>query len=67
MIYLKLAKDMTASQWTKFYGMLRVHGDILEKLKESTKPAEHWDDDPEEYFIMGSDPAEGPSGSTEIQ
>jgi hypothetical protein len=67
MIYLKLAKDMTASQWTKFYGILCVHGDILERLKESTKPAEHWDDNLEEYFIMGSDHTEGSSGSTEIQ
>ena len=57
-VYLKLAKDMTATQWARFYGMLRVHEDIQDKLKESSKPAEQWNDDPDEYFIVGSDPPE---------
>jgi hypothetical protein len=54
-VYLKLANDMTASQWAGFYGMLRVHEDIQDKLKEYSKPTEQWTDDPEEYFIIGSD------------
>lgn len=57
-VYLKLAKDMTATQWGHFYGMLRVHEDIQEKLDEFRKPAEQWTDDPDQYFIVGSDPAE---------
>ena len=57
-VYLKLAKDMTTAQWAGFYGMLRVHEDIQDKLKEFSKPAERWTNDPNEYFIAGSDPAE---------
>jgi len=57
-IYLKLAKDMTATQWAGFYGMLRVHEDIQDKLEEFSKPAEQWTDDPDEYFIAASDPTE---------
>ena len=57
-VYLKLAKDMTAAQWAPFYGMLRVHEDIQDKLKEFSKPAEQWTDDPDKYFIVGSDPPE---------
>ena len=49
---------MTATQWGKFYDMLCVHEDIQEKLKDYNKPAEHWTDDPEEYFIIESDPPE---------
>jgi len=55
-VYLKLAKDMNAAQWARFYGMLRVHEDIKNRLDESNKPAEPWTDDPGEYFIVGSDP-----------
>ena len=57
-IYLKLVKDMTAAQWAGFYGMLRVHEDIQEKMEEFIKPAESWADDPDEYFILGSEPEE---------
>jgi hypothetical protein len=59
-IYVKLAKDMSASQWAAFYGMLHVHEDIEYRLKEfSNKPAdEEWADDPEQYFIAESDPAD---------
>ena len=57
-VYLKLAKDMTATQWAGFYGMLCVHEDIQDKLKAFSKPAEQWTNDPNEYFIVGSDPAE---------
>ena len=57
-VYLKLAKDMTATQWARFYGMLRVHEDIQDKLEEFSKPAEQWTNDPDEYIIVGSDPEE---------
>ena len=57
-IYLKLAKDMTPARWGRFYAMLRVHDGIQGKLKEFSKPAERWADNPDEYFIAGSDPAE---------
>lgn len=55
-IYLKLAKDMTASQWGSFYRMLHVHEDIQDKLEEFTKPAKQYTNDPNEYFIAESDP-----------
>jgi hypothetical protein len=55
-IYLKLANDMTPAQWARFYGMLRAHENILDKMEEYGKPAEKWTDDPNEYFIVGSDP-----------
>jgi hypothetical protein len=57
-VYLKLANDMTVTQWAGFYGMLRVHEDIQGRLKECNKPAEQWTDDPEEYLIMESDSEE---------
>jgi len=57
-IYLKLTQEMTAAQWGKLYDMLRVQEDIQEKLKDASKPTKHWTDDPEEYFIVGSDPPE---------
>ena len=49
---------MTAGQWAGFYGMLRVHKDIQDKMDEFGKPAEQWTDDPNEYFIVASDPPE---------
>lgn len=56
-IYLKLAKDMTTAQWASFYLMLHVHEDIQEKMEEFIiKPAESWSDNPNEYFILGSEP-----------
>ena len=54
-VYLKLAKDMTSAQWVVFYCMLRVHEDIQEQMEEFSKPAKRWTNDPDEYFIMGSD------------
>ena len=57
-VYVKLAKDMTSAQWTGFYHMLHIHEDIQEKMEEFSKLAERWTDDPDEYFIMGSDPPE---------
>ena len=46
---------MTAAQWAGFYGMLHVHEVILDKLEEFSQPAEKWMDDPNKYFIVGSD------------
>jgi len=57
-IYIKLAKDLSASQWKNFYGALSYTGDIQGKLEEYGRPVEHWTDNPDEYFIMGSDPVE---------
>ena len=57
-VYLKLAKDMTPAQWGHFYGMLRVSESIQDDLKEFNKPIEQWTNDPDEYFITGSDPAD---------
>ena len=57
-IYLKLANDMTAAQWAGFYGKLRVHEGIQDSLEEDSKPAGQWTDDPDQYFIVGSDPLE---------
>ena len=54
MVYLKLAKDMTTTQWSGFYGMFHVHEDIQDKLKVFSKPAEQWTNDLNEYFIAGS-------------
>jgi len=31
---------------------------VREKLDECSKPVETWTDDPNEYFIVGSDPVE---------
>ena len=46
---------MTSAQWVVFYCMLRVHEDIQEQMEEFSKPAKRWTNDPDEYFIMGSD------------
>ena len=53
-IYLKLAKNMSATQWAQFYSMLHVHKKIEDGLKEFSKPAEPWTNNPDEYFIVGS-------------
>jgi hypothetical protein len=45
-VYVKLANDMTAAQWVRFYDMLRVHEKIEDKLKEFNKPAEQWTNNP---------------------
>jgi hypothetical protein len=57
-IYLGLAKKMSAAQWAGFYGMLRTHENIKSQLEEYNKPTEQWTDDPNEYFIVGSDSEE---------
>ena len=55
---MKLAKEMSAAQWAQFYSMLRAHEKIQDGLKEFSKPAKPWTDNPNEYFIAGSDPLE---------
>jgi len=57
-IYVKLTKDLSTSQWKNFYGALSYTGDIQGKLQEYGRPVEHWTDNPDEYFIMESDPVE---------
>ena len=56
-IYLKLVKNLSDSQWNKFSEALRFAEGMEERIKEISRPVEHWTDDPEEYFIVGSDPA----------
>jgi len=51
-------KALSVPQWNNFYAALGVAGEVQEKLKDFSKPVEHWTDDPDEYFIVGSDPAE---------
>ena len=57
-VYIKLATQLSPSQWNSFYGGLKYTEGVQEKLKEFSRPVEHWTDDPEEYFVVGSDPAE---------
>jgi len=57
-VYVRLGKQLSASQWDSFYAALGYTEGVQEKLKEFSRPVEHWTDDPEEYFIVGSDPAE---------
>jgi hypothetical protein len=56
-IYVKLAKALSDSQWNSFYGGLSYTEGYHEKQSEFSRPVEHWTDNPDEYFIMGSDPA----------
>ena len=57
-IYIKLVKELSDSKWRGFNGTLASCKDVQDKLKEYGRPVEHWTDKPEEYFIMGFDPAE---------
>lgn len=57
-VYVKLVGDMTPSQWDGFYAGLGTTGEISERLKECSQPKQNWTDDPEQYRIIGSDPAE---------
>ena len=66
-VYIKLAGQMNDSQWTKFYSALDFAGEMEEKLKEFSRPVEHWTDNPDEYFIVGSDPAEEEVGSDLVE
>ena len=57
-IYVKLAKELSDSRWDGIYAALAHTEDVHEKLKEFSKPVEQWTDDPDEYFIAGSDPTD---------
>lgn len=57
-IYLKLIKELSNSRWENFYAALAFSEDVQEKMSECSKPVETWTDDPNEYFIFGSDPVE---------
>ena len=57
-IYIKLVKELSDSKWRGFNGALASCKSVQDQLKEYSRPVERWTDDPEEYFIMGSDPAE---------
>ena len=57
-VYLKLAKEMSATQWAQLYSMLHIHKKIQDRLKEFSKPAKLWTSNPNEYFIAGSNPLE---------
>ena len=58
-IYVKLVKDLSITQWNNFYAGLGFAGEMEEKFNEFSRPVEHWTDNPDEYFIAGSDPVEG--------
>ena len=55
-IYVKLSKELSNSQWNSIYGGLEVTEDVHKRLNEFSRPVEQWTDNPEEYFIVGSDP-----------
>jgi len=57
-IYIKLAKELSDSRWDGIYVGLAHTEDVHEKLREFSKPVEQWTDNPNEYFIVGSDPTE---------
>ncbi|KAF9641975.1 hypothetical protein BDM02DRAFT_3133425 [Thelephora ganbajun] len=56
-IYVKLMKELSTSQWNTFYTGLGYTEGVHEKLNEFSRPVKRWTDDPDEYFIVGSDPA----------
>ena len=58
LLMLKLVGELTNSRWGGFYAGLAFSQDVQEKLSECSKPVETWTDDPNEYFIVGSDPVE---------
>lgn len=55
-VYLKLAKELSASQWDGLFGGLEYTKDVHEKLDEFSRPVENWTDNPDEYSIVASDP-----------
>ena len=57
-IHVKLVKSFSKSNWANFYLALSFAGDMQEKLKEFSHPVEHWTNNPDEYFLMESDPIE---------
>lgn len=57
-IYVKLAKELSSSQWDGFYKALVYTEDIEERFDEFCHPVENWADNPDDYTIVGSDPIE---------
>jgi len=57
-IYVKLAKEISDSRWDSFYAALAYTEGVHEKMSEFSRPVEHWTDNPDEYFIVGSDPVD---------
>ena len=57
-IYIKLVKELSNSRWESFYAGLAYSENVQEKLNECSKPVETWTNNPDEYFIAGSDPIE---------
>ena len=57
-IYVKLAKEISDSRWESFYMALAHTEEVHEKMSEFSKPVEHWTDNPDEYYIVGSDPVD---------
>ena len=57
-IYVKLAKGLSSLKWDGFNGALASAQGVQDKLKECSQPVERWTNDPDEYFIITSDPAE---------
>ena len=55
-IYIKLAKELSGSRWEGFYAGLAYSEGVEKRLRECRKPTETWVNDPDEYFIVGSDP-----------
>ena len=55
-IYVKLTKELKDSQWDSFYSGMEYTEGAHKRLKEFSKPVESWTNDPDEYFIVGSDP-----------
>ena len=56
MIYIKLVKELPDLRWDGLYSALAYTEGVHKKMSEFSKPVEHWTNDPDEYFIVGSDP-----------
>ena len=57
-IYIKLARELSDSQWNSLYESLEITEGINKKMSEFSKPVECWTDNPDDYHIVASDPPE---------
>ena len=48
MVYLKLVKGLSNSQWNSFYEGLLFNEDVHKRLSEFSKPVENWTDNLDE-------------------
>ena len=55
-IYVKLATELSISQWTSIYGSLEHTEDVDKKMREFSKPVVNWSSDPNNYSLVASDP-----------